>query len=153
MTTNDRINIKIPTNIISTGGFDKHANTYGDIYADDNAYVPLRSSYKVEIDGEEMKVYNSVRNLIDSADLVKSFSGVKLIKKVIFNPPATIVYWYDGKKTVVKAREDEFSEEHGLAMAIARRVMGSRSAFLREVEKAKRPVKQTDEAKDQEQTV
>lgn len=33
------------------------------------------------------------------------------IKKVIFNPPATIVFWLDGTKTVVKCKEgEEFSE-------------------------------------------
>ena len=69
------------------------------------------------------------------------------IEKVIFNPPATVVIWDDGTKTVVKAKEsgrkksdkDAFSEEYGLAMAIAKRYFGSRSAFLRAVENAKRP--------------
>lgn len=61
------------------------------------------------------------------------------IEKVIFNPPATIVMWSDGTKTVVKAEgRDDFSEEYGLAMAIARKYFGSRSAFLREVANAKR---------------
>lgn len=43
------------------------------------------------------------------------------IQKVIFNPPATIVFWFDGSKTVVQARgDDEFSPETGLAMAISK---------------------------------
>ncbi len=42
------------------------------------------------------------------------------IKKVIFNPPATIVFWKDGTKTVVKARGEAFDPEKGLAMAISR---------------------------------
>lgn len=43
------------------------------------------------------------------------------IRKVIFNPPATIVFWFDGSKTVVKARgDDEFDPETGLAMAISK---------------------------------
>ena len=42
----------------------------------------------------------------------------KIIKKVIFNPPATIVFWYGGEKTVVKcAKEEHFDPEKGLAMA------------------------------------
>ena len=45
------------------------------------------------------------------------------IERIIFNDPATIVFWTDGTKTVVKAHEDEFSEEHGLAMAIARKFL------------------------------
>lgn len=51
----------------------------------------------------------------------------KTIKKVIFNPPATVVLWEDGSKTVVKvSHEDElFDEEKGLAMAIAKHFLGN----------------------------
>lgn len=42
------------------------------------------------------------------------------IKQVIFNGPATIIYWKDGSKTVVKAQGDEYDPEKGLAMAVAR---------------------------------
>lgn len=43
------------------------------------------------------------------------------IKQVIFNGPATIVYWNDGCKTVVKYQDvDTLDPEKGLAMAIAK---------------------------------
>ena len=43
------------------------------------------------------------------------------IKQVIFNGPATIVYWNDGCKTVVKCQEGATNDpEKGLAMAVAR---------------------------------
>ena len=49
------------------------------------------------------------------------------IKKVIFNDPATIVFWADGTKTVVKCADfDIFDPEKGLAMAICKRVYGKR---------------------------
>lgn len=48
-----------------------------------------------------------------------------LIKDVIFNDPATIVYWVDGAKTVVKAHNEKFDPEKGLAMAICKRFLGS----------------------------
>lgn len=49
------------------------------------------------------------------------------IKKVIFNDPATIVFWADGTKTVVKCADfDIFDPEKGLAMAICKRVYGER---------------------------
>lgn len=61
-------------------------------------------------------------------------------KKVIFNPPATIVFWTDGTKTIVKCREDDiFDEEAGLAMAIAQKFAGDRSKFKKIVKKASRP--------------
>lgn len=46
---------------------------------------------------------------------------VNPIEKVIFNDPATIVFWKDGTKTIVKCQEGaEFDFEKGLAMAISR---------------------------------
>ena len=48
-----------------------------------------------------------------------------MIQKVIFNPPATIVFWRDGSKTVVKCGENDiFDPEKGLAMAISKRALG-----------------------------
>jgi len=58
------------------------------------------------------------------------------IEKVIFNDPATVVIWSDGTKTVVKTYNEEFSKEHGLAMAISKKYFGSRSKFLKECENA-----------------
>lgn len=52
------------------------------------------------------------------------------IKKVIFNNPATIVYWAEGTKTVVKCQEgDKFSKETGLALCIAKKAYGNSGAF------------------------
>ena len=51
----------------------------------------------------------------------KSKIAYNPIKKVIFNDPATIVFWKDGTKTIVKSQEGaEFDPEKGLAMAICR---------------------------------
>ena len=48
------------------------------------------------------------------------------IKDVIFNDPATIVFWTDGSKTVVKCQPGEtFDPEKGLAMAISKKVLGN----------------------------
>lgn len=48
-----------------------------------------------------------------------------MIQRVIFNPPATIVIWRDGSKTVVKCGENDiFDPEKGLAMAISKRAFG-----------------------------
>lgn len=52
------------------------------------------------------------------------------IKKVIFNEPATIVFWSDNTKTVVKCAEDEvYDPEKGLAMAIAKRALGNEGNY------------------------
>ena len=48
------------------------------------------------------------------------------IKNVIFNDPATIVFWSDGSKTVVQCQPgDTYSKETGLALAIAKRACGN----------------------------
>lgn len=48
------------------------------------------------------------------------------ISKVIFNPPATIVLWQDGTKTVVKCQEgDLYSKRMGLALCIAKKTFGN----------------------------
>lgn len=46
------------------------------------------------------------------------------IEKVIFNDPATIVFWKDRTKTVVMAKNEPFDPEKGLAMAFAKRFLG-----------------------------
>ena len=49
--------------------------------------------------------------------------------KVIFNPPATIIFWTDDTKTVVKCGEnDEFDPEKGLAMAFAKKKLHTSSS-------------------------
>lgn len=60
-------------------------------------------------------------------------------KQVIFNPPATIVYWPDGDKTVVRCDNDEFSEEFGYAMACMRKIYGTRAEFKAQFKNAFRP--------------
>lgn len=57
------------------------------------------------------------------------------IKKVHFNDPMTIVIWSDGTKTIVKAKNEEFDPEKGLAMAIAKKAMGNKYSYIKEFEK------------------
>lgn len=52
------------------------------------------------------------------------------IKKVIFNNPATIVYWEDGTKTVVKCgKDDTYSEEAGLALCFMKKALGNKGNY------------------------
>ena len=52
------------------------------------------------------------------------------IKNVKFNGPATIVFWEDGTKTVVKCQDgDDYSKEIGLAMCIVKKVFGNTSKY------------------------
>lgn len=52
------------------------------------------------------------------------------IEKVIFNDPATIVFWNDGTKTVVKCQKlDTFDPEKGLAMCIVKKAIGLKDFY------------------------
>lgn len=61
--------------------------------------------------------------------LAESYANVLLpcrIEKVIFHDPATIVYWKDKTKTVVKCHNEPYDPEKGLAMCIAKKVLGDK---------------------------
>lgn len=59
------------------------------------------------------------------------------ILRVIQNPPATVVFWSDGTKTVVKARNEVFSPEKGLAMAISKKALGNKGNYYETFKKLK----------------
>lgn len=62
-------------------------------------------------------------------NVLKYLFGFK-IKDVIFNDPATIVFWEDGGKTVVQCQHgEEFDPEKGLAMAISKKIYGNKHAY------------------------
>lgn len=75
------------------------------------------------------------------ADVMNKFNINKAgcsveIKEVIFNPPATIVYWMDGTKTVVKTQEGEdFDPEKGLAMVISKKALGNQGNYYNQFKK------------------
>ena len=82
--------------------------------------------------------YNDV---IATRDFINSIYGINSshipeIKNVIFNDPATIVFWEDGTKTVVKCQDgDEFDPEKGLAMAIVKKAYGNKGSYCNKLKK------------------
>lgn len=65
------------------------------------------------------------------------------INRVIFNGPATIVFWADGDKTIVKCTEEDFYDpEKGLAMAICKKALGEdfRKTFKKFVKEKEEPM-------------
>lgn len=60
---------------------------------------------------------------------VSSRSHIDIVD-VIFHDPATIVFWSDGTKTVVKCQSgDTFDPEKGLAMAIIKKMTGNTGSY------------------------
>lgn len=71
---------------------------------------------------------------LNSGKKSTSAMNTAAIKDAIFAPPATIVYWSDGSKTVVKCSEkDVFDPEKGLAMAVAKRCGGNNGSYYKEI--------------------
>lgn len=73
-------------------------------------------------------------SLVGKVEEISFYTGPSTIgpkiEKVIFNNPATIVYWHDGTKTVVKAQDGEpFDKEKGLAMAFVKKVCGNKGNY------------------------
>ena len=80
-------------------------------------------------------------DVVTPRDLINYMYGMSSshfpeIKNVIFNDPATIVFWEDGTKTVVKCQDgDEFDPEKGLAMAIAKKAYGNKGSYCNKMKK------------------
>lgn len=71
--------------------------------------------------------YTGMHNLNEKEN--DSMNIAAQIKKVVFNAPAVIVMWKDGTKTIVKATNEEFDPEKGLAMAISKKVLGNKHEY------------------------
>ena len=70
-----------------------------------------------------------VRSTLAAYGAMREFKRFDIVK-VIFSDPATIVFWADGTKTVVKCQEgDVYSKETGLAVAIAKKALGNKGNF------------------------
>ena len=73
--------------------------------------------------------YNNIKKL-------KEHSILPEIKDVKFNPPATIIFWADNTKTVVKTQEgDDFDPEIGMAMAISKKAYGNKGLYYNHIKK------------------
>ena len=71
------------------------------------------------------KVVNKADHVNEKPITMKDLPTVRALD-VIFNDPATIIIWADGSKTVVKAENEPFDPEKGLAMAISKKVLGNK---------------------------
>jgi len=61
----------------------------------------------------------------------RTMTTIKNIKNVIYNEPATIVFWGDGTKTVVKCGDNEtFDPEKGFAMAVIKKILGNKGNYF-----------------------
>ena len=82
-------------------------------------------------------------DLMAMNDLIKkgtaamnSYNKLPSIQKVIYNPPATIIFWADKTKTVVQTQNGEpYDPEKGFAMAVTKKVYGNKGNYFNTVKK------------------
>jgi hypothetical protein len=88
-------------------------------------------------DGLEVTYNVRLRGTGKGAIIAKCMpDGWNKIKKVIFNDPATIVFWQDGTKTVVKCTDGEpYDLEKGLMAAITKKAFGNLGNYYNQIKK------------------
>ena len=83
---------------------------------------------------DRIKVINQVEvssHIVNDSLVVEEIDMLHLIDHVILNAPATIVFWKDGTKTVVKCKEDDvYDPEKGIAMAFTKKVLGNNYNYI-----------------------
>ena len=106
-------------------------------------------SFKIDDGYGFLYHYTWLEKVDDSKFHIKVSEGK--IKNVIFNAPATIVFWTDGTKTVVKCgKGDKWDPEKGLAMACAKKLLGNEEGYHKEISKYAKSVKKSKPPEDTE---
>lgn len=85
--------------------------------------------------GSDKHIIEEQKKKIDKLQRkLASYENGMDIQRIVFNPPATIVFWKDGTKTVVKCQKDqEFNPYFGFCAAVAKRIYGNNSRINRMV--------------------
>ena len=106
----------------------------GNYYLTEDQYGGAKKYFKTKINSPKTSTtYATPSDIFVNKGF--DFYNIK-IKRIIFNPPATVIIWGDNTKTVVKCSEDdEFNPEIGVAMCYMKKIYGSRHAFSKMVEK------------------
>ncbi len=104
----------------------RHKLTIYDNYPNNLALKKIREEYNEWF----LADLNQPREKKDEVRYTAPCYAMPKIEKVIFNPPATIVKWKDGTKTVVKCQDDDkFDWEKGLAMAYVKRAFNNERTY------------------------
>lgn len=93
-------------------------------------YDPLQRQELCKIDLQPW-VSNCGKNLLSHFKIQPNYNNI-IIDKVIFNGPATIVWFTDGTKTIVKKTEDDTDDrEKAILLALTKKLLGNSTANLR----------------------
>ena len=109
-----------------------HGKTYWTVMAVRTNQIDRKAAYKLVSAKTGIALYNvpEVDMTLVKRPTQKKENSVMdkryMVKKHIYHGPATIVYWADGEKTVVKCMDaDTFDPMAGFCAALAKKVYGS----------------------------
>ena len=102
-------------------------NIYG--YKKEENKMPPKTYYDFVLSEPSQAVKDQSRHkMVQSMDMLLGIQNVK------FQDPATIVFWDDGTKTVVKCQKgDKFDPEKGFAMAIVKKKVGRNEGYFNKI--------------------
>jgi hypothetical protein len=84
---------------------------------------------------KEEKTYRTVLAGAKPGGVVHYYIVNPVIKRVMFNDPATIVFWTDGTKTVVHRGDEAFDPEKAIAMATLKKIGGNKGRYYNQIKK------------------
>ena len=77
---------------------------------------------------DSRSLYGVLKDAFKEDYVTKKSVTIPAIKRIVYHDPATIVFWQDGTKTVVKCMDGEpFEKYAGFCAALAKKVFGSTS--------------------------
>lgn len=110
-----------------------------EIYGSKSMYLTTATNDKLKNLAHEY-LKNDIINTIGMHEMFKATAAsanpkLPEIKNVIHSAPATIVFWMDGTKTVVKAVNEEYDPEKGIAMAFMKKMLGNKGNYFNQIKK------------------
>lgn len=109
----------------------------GDNQKTSDAAMRRYIKYKNDMKQGRNQTYSSAVKLMENLKYLSTkqpvfsdvASSIPEIKSVIYSGPATIVFWKDGTKTVVKCNNEKNDPEKGLAMAFSKKMFGNKGNY------------------------
>lgn len=89
----------------------------------------------IKEDVNMITIYEYFNRAITLRSLGAVLNVEDFVEDILFRPPATIVFWKDGTKTVVKVYNEIYDPEKAFAMAFLKRYMGNNGGAYNRIRK------------------
>ena len=89
-----------------------------------------KDGYEVKLYAHDGSHWTLLSGLEDVIECLENPVATPVAKRVIFNDPATIVFWQDGTKTIVKCSDrDSYDKKKGVAMCFVKKMFGNSGKY------------------------